>query len=305
MTFQTIARMLAIAITCGSASAAPLNVSFDFSRSAIGLDVTVKAMPLYMILDTGVDPSAVDITRADAVGLKVDRAAGGEAEGAGDAKHAVVFPTTITDLAIDGRSFAPIDALAIDMGTLSTSYGRKLDGVLGYSFLTDKIVLIDYAAHRLGVLDRPSDALATVGTCRKHWSTALRSFPGDSIPIIPDFHFGTASAPISLDTGSNGGVALYQHALDLPGLSAALVAKGESTSTGARGKEKAKNYVLNMSVGFGPFMLPPGQIVTLRREQGSPDTHLANIGNKFFAAMKLKMLLDYRDKVMTFYGDCG
>ncbi len=28
---------------------------------------------------------------------------------------------------------------------LSAGYGRTLDGVLGYSFLTDKVVLIDYA----------------------------------------------------------------------------------------------------------------------------------------------------------------
>ena len=56
--------------------------------------------------------------------------------------------------------------------------------------------------------------------------------------------------------------------------------------------------------GFGPFTLPPGQPADLRATAGSPDTRLANIGNKLFAALKLKMLLDYKARQMTFYGSC-
>ncbi len=192
----------------------------------------------------------------------------------------------------------------MDMGTLSARYKRRLDGVLGYSFLSDKIVLIDYPKRMLGILDRPADATATVRTCRKRWSVPLRSFEGDSIPVIPDFRFGRAAAPISLDTGSNGGVSLYQGALDLPGLRAALVERGQTASTGARGDTTSKIYALNLPVGFGPFALPAGEIVTLRAVKGSSDTRLANIGNKLFAAIKLKLLLDYRARLMTFYGDC-
>jgi len=40
-----------------SVASATVVVPFDFSRSAIGVDVTIKGTPLYMILDTGVDPS--------------------------------------------------------------------------------------------------------------------------------------------------------------------------------------------------------------------------------------------------------
>jgi len=294
----------ALMLSLGAASAAPLTVPFDFSRNAIGLDVTVKGTVLYMLLDTGVDPSVIDTARAGALGLKVDRGSSGEASGEGDAKQATVFAATIDGLALGGRAFAPIDALATDMGTLSKQYGRPLDGVLGYSFLTDKIVLIDYAARTLGILDRPADAAPQVGRCAKRWSTKLRSFGDDSIPILSDFRFGGASGPISLDTGSNRGIALYDGALALPGLRAALVAKGETTYAGARGTGSMKTYVLNEPVGFGPFTLPAGEIVSLRPAQASPDARVANIGNKLFAAMKLKMLLDYKSRLMTFYGRC-
>ena len=289
---------------CAAAPAAPLTIPFDFSHGAIGLDVRVKGTPLHVLLDTGVDPSAIDVVRADALGLRVDRHAAGEASGEGNAKQALVFPSTIEGLAIGGQTFHPIDALAMDMTTLSAHYGRKLDGVLGFSFLTDKIVLIDYPDRTLELLDQSSDAASAVQTCRKRWSTALQSFEGDSIPVIRDFKFGGASAPISLDTGSNGGISLYQGALDLPGLRAALAEHGDAAYAGARGGATAKSYVLNEPVGFGPFTLPAGQIVTLRNDLGSSDTRLANVGNKLFAAMNLKILLDYRARQMTFYGDC-
>jgi hypothetical protein len=36
-----------------------LRVPFDFSRSLIGIEATVNGEPLYVLLDTGVDPSAI------------------------------------------------------------------------------------------------------------------------------------------------------------------------------------------------------------------------------------------------------
>ena len=291
-------------LTGADAAEAPLTVPFDYSRGAIGLDVTVKGTPLYMILDTGVDPSAVDIKRADALGLPVQRGAGGEASGEGDAASAQIFPATIESLALGGRPFGAVDAAAMDMSALSARYGRPLDGVLGYSFLNTRIVLIDYPHNTLSILASAADAVPLVQACRAHYSVALRSFEDDQIPVVPAFRLGAATAPISLDTGSNKAITLYQGAFALPGLRDALTEQGAIRSTGARGDSTMKTYVLNAPVGFGPFTLPPGQIVTASAQAGSADTRLANIGNPLFAALKLKLLLDYRARQITFYGDC-
>lgn len=299
MRFATLLLLLLPA----AALAAPLEVPFDYGHHVIGLDVTVRGKPLYMMLDTGIDPSVIDTATADALGLKVDRSTSGEATGEGDAQHATVFGATIDGLAIKGHAFEPFDALASDMSTLSASYGRKLDGVLGYSFLNGRIVLVDYARTQITILDRPVDAGPTVNACRKRWSTPLHGFGDNTIPAIPDFRFGSARGNISLDTGSSGGIALFQSALDLPGVHDALKETGETTATGARGKTTMKTYQLNLPVGFGPFTLPAGQAVSLSKMQTQPNWS-ANIGNRLFAEMKLKLLLDYRDKVITFYGDC-
>jgi hypothetical protein len=284
--------------------AAPLSLRFDGARGAIGLDVTVHGAPLHMILDTGVDPSAIDAARAAALGLKVDHADGGEASGEGDAKHAAVYPVILEGLSVGGRSAGKIEALAMDMSGLSARYGRRLDGVLGYSFLKTRIVLIDYAAQRLDILDHAGHGAPRVRSCKTRWSTPLRGFGEDTIPRIDGFRLGAASGPISLDTGSNGGITLYPAALDLPAVKAALVEQGEASVTGARGDTKVTTFVLNAPVGFGPFTVPPGQVVTLRAARGEDD-RVANVGNKLFAGLKLKVLLDYPARKMTFYGDCA
>lgn len=292
----------AFLLLAAAASAAPLTVPFDFSKSAIGLEVAIHGTPLYMILDTGVDPSVIDLKQAEALGLKLDRGAGGQTSGEGDAKDSTAYPAELSGLTIAGRGFAPIEALGFDMSALTARYGRRLDGVLGYSFLKDRVVLIDYPKSRLWLLDRPGEAVAAVKTCRQRHTIALTFFPEENIPAVPDFRFGAARGTISLDTGSSGSISLYRKALDLPGLKDALSEKGEVAFTGGRGDGKAKSYVLNQAVGFGPFTLPAGQTVSLRGS--TPDGRAANVGNKLFAAMKLKLLLDYRSQRITFYGDC-
>ena len=52
-----------------------------------------------MLLDTGLDPSAIDLKRAEAMGLSVHRDAGEEAAGEGNDASAQIYPTAIDQLA--------------------------------------------------------------------------------------------------------------------------------------------------------------------------------------------------------------
>jgi hypothetical protein len=289
----------------GQVVAGVLDIPFDFSRDAIGIDVTVKGTSLFFLLDTGVDPSIIDHARAESLGLKIDLLAGGEASGYGEAKSSAIFPATLDGLEIGGRSFGPIDALVADTGAMSRGLGREIDGVLGYSFLADKIVLIDYDSKRVGILDKAADADSTARSCHRRWTTALQFLDGDNTPIIPAFRLGAASGPITLDTGSNGGISLFERSLGLPGVNTRLSEQGETEHTGARGVAKSTTYVFGAPVGFGPFSLPAGQIVNRIKAPSTADKRIANVGNRLFADMKLKILLNYRAKKLVFYGDCN
>jgi len=44
--------------------------------------------------------------------------------------------------------------------------------------------------------------------------------------------------------------------------------------------------------------------MTLHPEKGSRATRVANIGNRFFAAVTPVVLLDYKHRAISFYGDC-
>lgn len=293
-----------MSLLAGAAAAQSLTVPFDFSRSEIAIDATVKGKPFYVLIDTGVDPSAIDLARAKALHLNIDRSQGGPVSGVGKRKQAEAFPATIEDLKVGSRPFSSIDTLASDMSAISASYGRGVDAFLGFSFLKDKIVLIDYPGHRLSFLDRASDAGPMIRTCRARWRSPMPFLKNENWPLITHFRIGAVTLPATLDTGSSGSITLYQGALDLPGVHAALLKSGKAPSTGFRGNSTLSKYRLNLPAGFGPFRLPPGGPVTLRDVKGSADTSLANVGNKFFVGLKVKMLLNYREHSMTFFGDC-
>jgi hypothetical protein len=280
-----------------------LRVPFDFSHSEIGIDAAVNGEPLFILLDTGVDPSVIDLQRAEALHFKIDRNAGGQVSGFGNTEQPAAFPTTIQGFAIFGRKFGSFDALASDLSALSAKYGRRVDAFIGYSFLQDKIILIDYPGRTLQMLDRPSAATSATKACHTEWSAPMQLLEGENWPLIPQLRLGDAVVSATLDTGSSGSITLYEGALDMPGVRAALVQKGELKSGGFQGEEKLNGYVFNKPVGFAGFELAPGAAVSLRNVKGSP-SNLANLGNTFFASMGLKMMLDYRDRTMTFFGDC-
>ena len=213
-----------------------------------------------------------------------------------------IFPTRVQGLALQGRGVAEFDALATDMRAMSAALGRRLDGVLGHSFLVDKVVLVDYLRPQVVMLQTAEDAPPFVQSCRKRWSVPLQTV--ESFPVIPDFRIGEARAPVSLDTGSSGALGLFPSGLALPGVRTALREVGVVTRTGARGEAKSASYALEAPVGFGPFAVPPGLAVSSYAEGGSAETRVGNVGNKLLAAMKLKLLLDYRGGRITFFGDC-
>lgn len=283
------------------APAATLVVPFDFSRGAIEVDIVVRGTPLHALVDTGVNPSVIALSRALELGLPVDRGDEGEASGFGNGKGAAVFPSAIDGLSLGGRPVARFDAVAADLSSLSARYGRPLDAILGTSFLGDKRVLIDYPRRSLSIL--PAGSAVAASACRRQWSAPLRLFD-ESYPLVADFRIGATTMPATLDTGYNGAVALFGPATDLPDVRAALVEAGSVEHAGARGSATSVRYVLALPVGLGPFTLPAGQAAIVHAAGDHADGRAANLGNRLLDAMQLRVLLDYPAGTLTLFGDC-
>jgi Aspartyl protease len=288
-------------LSLGAAAAAPLVVPFDFSRHAVGMTIIVKGKPLYVLLDTGVNPSVIDLKRAKALGLELNFKAAGEGNGEGGTTAAI--PSTIPSPQIGGRSFAPIDALATDMSGIAATYGRSVDGVLGYSFLARNAVLIDYPQRRLTIAPAGVDLAPQ---CRTTHAIPFASNDGDQFPVMRAFRFGGIEAPVTLDTGSNRTLGLYQAALQVPAIRKALVFQGgEQSSSSFGGGYATRDAILNTPLSIGPFALPAGQKVSVMPGKGIPGKRIANAGNLFLAALKARLLVDYPRKRIVFFGDCA
>jgi len=164
-------------------------------------------------------------------------------------------------------------------------------------------VLIDYPHTALSILAQAADAVplikraASISAWRCAHMTATESRSSrTSISAAPQRR--SASTP-----ASNKGIALYHGALDLPGVRALLHREGaRQPSTGARGDRHGEDLCPERGCRLRtvPPAAWPDRVAQCHRRLCRHA--LANIGNRIFAAMKLKMLLDYKARRMTFYG---
>jgi hypothetical protein len=286
-----------------SQSEAALVLPFDSSNDQIELMAQVNGRVVRVLLDTGVDPSVIDLSTARRTNLPLSAAPIGEAAGVGDSKQPI-YGSEIIDLNLGGRSFGNVDAAAMDMSGLQRGDRPKVEGILGYSFLRGRRLLIDYPGARVVIFSDESQAAAWERRCSKQHKMVLKSFSGDTIPIIPDFRFGQSTAPVSVDTGSGQSIGLLQSALQLPSLIGGIEPGPDTTVVGARGPTTVPTGKLRVPIGFGPFNLPEGQLVHLRRDQGSTQTRVANLGNRTLKQMQISLMLDYPQNKVSFLANC-
>lgn len=302
--FRLIAALVFIALPAGAmATEPPITVPFDYSRHAIGLNVIVRDARLFMLLDTGVEPSIVSLATAKALNLPMDRSKA--SEGSGFSGKAMAIPATIRGITIGGRIFGHVEALALDTSAMSKGYGRAIDGVLGYSFLKDRTVLIDYRATTITLLSSAKDAEPLTHQCRKRFSIPLVFIGDNHWPVMPEFRFGAVTAPATLDTGSSRWIGFFKSALQAKSVRDALKVTGTNTGASVGGSFTSATAVLGVPIGLGPFSLPAGKTVSLLPTNGQSEKVIANIGNQTFAEMTPKLLLDYVGKRISFFGDCA
>src|SRR5262249_39339112 len=120
-----------------------VEVPFDFYRNEIILQVKVnETATIDMLLDTGTNPSAIDLTTARGMGLKLDPV-GRRVSGGGSGAN-LAYAAKLPLLRIGDLMAKNISALAIDLSEVSRHLGKPVQGILGHSFLNGRIMQIDY-----------------------------------------------------------------------------------------------------------------------------------------------------------------
>jgi hypothetical protein len=113
-------------------------------------DVMVGTTPMSFIVDSGAESTVLNSSRLHELGLD---AAGRFAAGAGGGDVVVAYVPHVT-YAIGNAEVRDQIVSAIPLDPLEAPLGRKLDGIIGYDFLSRFVVEIDYAHKRLRLRDR-------------------------------------------------------------------------------------------------------------------------------------------------------
>jgi predicted aspartyl protease len=287
--------LLPVAGVFAQSAKAPVEVPFEFLSHQIVVQVKVSGKgPFNMLLDTDTDPSAIDTTTAKELGLEVGTH--GSAATGGGTQTNIVYPTRLASLEVGAISAHDVVAAVIDLKKLSERLGKPIQGVLGYSFLKDRIIQIDYPNSKIRFFSEspyPRIALApnTVNTI---------AFPmrrEDGVVMIDSVFINNEKFRATLDTGSSSSFSLTPEAVALLGLDDQAQDGKTGSSVGYNGESADKSGVLK-SVRLGRLALESVPATFWLPHTGhDKKAYQVNIGNAFLEDFMLTF--DFRGKMVV------
>ncbi|MCB0460475.1 MAG: aspartyl protease family protein [Flavobacteriaceae bacterium] len=267
-------------------------VEFRYIKNQIILPVFINDNgPYNMLLDTGVDPSVIDLQILKEIGVAIDSTDFGKAEGRGE-DEVKVFPIVIDQLSIGDKEKHKLETLAMNLSHLGDPLGIKLHGIIGYSYIKDKMFKIDYENHTLTFFNNRNNLNASI---RNQFHIVKFFHDGeDMIPLINDCSVNGFDFIGSVDTGSSLNIQIYKHRLEKFNISRDSVK--DSQIVGAQGVKKIlKSTVPKVQLGDFIFYDQELSISDIKNKKQLRD---GNIGNKFL--QNFKVAFDYSNNEIIF-----
>ena len=270
-----------------------VEIPFDFYRNEIILQVKINGRgPFNMMLDTGTDPSTIDIATARELGLKLD-GKGSRATGGGTSVN-LVYATKLPVVEFGGVVVKNLEAAAIDLTRISQRLGKPLHGVLGHSLLNGRIVQIDYPNRVLRFYSQP--LFSKTATDSNNSKRTTLSFRYDDNVLIDDVFVNGKKMVANLDTGSDGTFKLTPAAVSFLGLEEELRRARPSESVGYNElSENRQGTIGNVTVGSISVDTPA--VIFFGKGTGRDKKPWGvNIGNGFLK--DFVVTIDYRSKLI-------
>jgi hypothetical protein len=252
-------RLLGVSIALLSSTAGPAwaavdapEVPFELVHNEVLVFAKVNGKgPFLMKIDSGADPSLIDIHTAMKLGLTLNPAGEGT-EGGND--EGSIFDTRFTSVELGGVSARDVDALA---GGMVTKIGKRLErpivGVLGRGFFSGRIAQFDYSTRKIRFLaDLPAGA-------PEPGRRAVMTFKDDENVLVEDVSVNGRRLRAAIDLGSGGTLTLFSEAAGRLGLpkeapaSASLsvgTMAAESVPLTVESPREKKSWDANLGNGF-------------------------------------------------------
>jgi predicted aspartyl protease len=242
--------------------------------------------PFNMMLDTGTDPSAIDLATAESIGIK--RSTKGQAASGSGTERALAYDCKFESVGLGGLSVRNLDAAAIDLSKLSEKIGIKIDGVLGYSLFRNRVVQFDYPAHTLRFFDSMPATRSP-----EAFSTKFRY--ADNV-LIEGVLVNGVAAVANLDTGSSSSFTISPRAIEKLGLADAAAQGTVKTSVGYNGRSEIREGKVG-SIQVGTISVASPTVMFMPKGAGYDNSAWdINIGNGFFK--DYVVTFDYKNKVV-------
>ncbi|HJT27699.1 MAG TPA: retropepsin-like aspartic protease [Pyrinomonadaceae bacterium] len=268
-----------------------VEIPFDFYRNEIILQVKVNGKgPFNMMLDTGTDPSAVDLTTAKEIGLKL-HPLGKPGEGGGTDVN-LAYYTELPLVEVAGFTVKNVETLALDLSKVSERLGKPLHGVLGHSVLKGRIAQIDYPNRVVRFYSQPLFSKAPNTPKR-----SMLSFRYSDNVLLDDVLVNGKKIVGNLDTGSDGTFKLTPAAVGYLGLEEDFNQAPVSTDVGYNGVSQNRQGKVN-NVTVGAISVDAPAVIFFAKGTGRDKKPWGiNIGNAFLKDFILT--IDYRNKLVT------
>jgi predicted aspartyl protease len=273
----------------------PVEVPFDFVHNQIVVTVRIAGKgPYRMLVDTDTDPSAIDLATAKELGLAVDARTYAATGGGSDTQ--TVQLTRLPSVELGTIVAKDVSAGAIDLKKVSAKLEQPLHGVLGYSFLKDRIIQIDYAASKLRFF--AESPYAGIQLQPNTVNKIAMPFRYDDGVLIDSVFINGQKLKATLDTGSSGTFALTPKGAAILGLEDPAPDGSGEKSVGYNGEYESKSGVLK-SVRIGRLALESAPASFWPAGTGHDKAKFqVNIGNGFFK--DYLVTFDFRGKMVVF-----
>jgi hypothetical protein len=270
------------------------DVPFDFYRNEVLIQVWIDgAGPYAVMLDTGTDPSTIDLALARRLHLPL--ASSGSAGDGGGTVPSAYFATTLPEVTVGGLTADKVDALATDLTGLSKAFHRPVLAVLGYSLLRSRIVQIDYPRKRVRFYARPLPA----ESARRHNTPRHVRLPfryADYL-LLDQLVINRRPAIGGLDTGSDSAFTVTPAAITKLGLKTAFRQARVASGAGFNGRYQSRHGTLPV-MRIGSIATPVPKATFWPAGTGHDQEPFdINIGNAFLKDFVLT--LDYRNHIVV------
>jgi|tagenome__1003787_1003787.scaffolds.fasta_scaffold20578167_2 predicted aspartyl protease len=276
--------------TYADASAQTVEVPFEFIHNEIVVKVMIDGKgPFNAMIDTGTDPSAIDISTAKQIGIEFG-SKGHKSSGGGTDTN-LNYSCKLSTLGVGSIVAVNVDAAAINLSKVSERMGAQIDAILGYSFLKKRIIEFDFPRRVVRFLERSAARAST-----QNGVTLPFRYKDDV--LVDGVVVNGKTVTANLDTGSSGTFALSPRAIDDLGLAGEAASGKATASVGYNGISKNREGTIK-NVTIGTISVDNAPVQYFGKGSGHDKVPWSiNIGNAFMK--DYVVTVNYRAKTVTF-----